>query len=153
MTIGHPTLFEIGPKLQLNTWSELLKWNRVYLCPIFTFGPDHASNCNFDPFRREIGWTKIAFSIRYRSIAQQKFLRLFVLFCDIFHIAKNVRKSPKFCCDIDKYRKKRQKGAKIFVALLNDNIIYWQYCITLALMEATDKCYPAILIGLLRSLF
>ena len=89
----------------------------------------------------------------YATIAQQKFLRLFVLFCDIFHIAKNVRKSPKFCCDIDKYRKKRQKGAKIFVALLNDNIIYWQYCITLALMEATDKCYPAILIGLLRSLF
>ena len=49
------------------------------------------------------------------TIAQQKFLRLFVLFCDIFHIAKNVRKSPKFCCDIDKYRKKGQKNLKFLL--------------------------------------
>ena len=48
-------------------------------------------------------------------LAQQKFLRLFVLFCDIFHIAKNVRKWPKFCCDIDKYRKKRTKNLKFLL--------------------------------------
>ena len=42
------------------------------------------------------------------TTAQQKFLLLFVLFWNIFHIEKNVRKSPKFCCDIDKYRKKGQ---------------------------------------------
>ena len=35
-------------------------------------------------------------SSRFSTLAQRKFLRLFAHRCNIFHIAKNVRKSPNF---------------------------------------------------------